>query len=43
MLDSDLYNTFQNCDSMLGHELLEGDEEGTLEGDGALDVGQAGG
>lgn len=37
MLDSNLDDTLQNGNGMFGNQLLERDEESTLEGDGALD------
>lgn len=42
MFDSYFDDTLQNCDCMLRNKLLESDEKGALEGDGALDRGQAG-
>ena len=41
MFDSDFEDTPQNCDCMFGYKLLESNEEGTLEGDGALDESQS--
>ena len=41
MFDSYFDDTLQNCDSMFGYKLLESNEEGTLEGDGALDESQS--
>ena len=40
MLDSYLDDALQNCDRMLRYELLESDKEGSLEGNGALDISQ---
>lgn len=42
MFDSYFDDTSQYCDCMLRNKLLESDEEGTLEGDGTLNVSQAG-
>lgn len=41
MFDSYSDDALQYCDRMLGYKLLESDEEGALEGNGALDEGQA--
>ena len=41
MFDSYFDDALQYCDRMLGYKLLESDEEGALEGNGALDEGQA--
>ena len=38
MLDTDFEDAFEEGDGVFGDELLEGDEEGGLEADGALDV-----
>ena len=37
MLDTNSNSPTQDADGMLGHKLLEGDEEAGLDGDGALD------
>lgn len=41
MFDSYFDDALQYCDRMLGDKLLKSDEEGALEGNGALDEGQA--
>ena len=43
MFDAYFDDASQYCDCMLGNKLLESDEESALEGDGPLDVSQAGG
>ena len=43
MLDAELEGRLEERDSVFGDELFEGDEEGGLEGGGALDVGQPSG
>ena len=42
MFDSYSDYALEYCDGMLRDKLLEGDEEGTLEGNGTLDESQAG-
>lgn len=42
MFDSDFNDAFEDCDCMFRDELLEGDKESALKGDGPLNVGQTG-